>query len=232
MPPRAARQGSTALRSVASEPRRSSCLISRPTTKKKMAMRPSFTHARSESACDPMCGPMCIDQKPSHAELVMPQLARLMERTVAPTRMAPGSVPCSTTSVSSSTQCGMLPHGRSAAVLPDSSSSWMSGTALAFPVSARTRALRRGCRDTASGARPAIFGNACGATHAPTGAARRSTITARHRIAKRRGICRLVEEGERKPREGRPTQPAEACRKSSLVQHSPRLAVAVVQPVR
>jgi hypothetical protein len=104
MPPRAARQGSTALRTEASDPSRNSCLISRPTTKKKMAISPSLIHPRRDSAGDPMCGPTDCAQKASQGALVAGRFARVKEMNVAATSISPGTVPPSTTSASSSSQ--------------------------------------------------------------------------------------------------------------------------------
>ena len=48
MPPQAAMTGSSALRAELSSPTSSSCLISMPTTKKKMAIKASLTKVVSD----------------------------------------------------------------------------------------------------------------------------------------------------------------------------------------
>ena len=81
MPPTAAMQGSSALRTELRLPCRSSSLISSPTTKKKTAMRPSLTQPLGDSACPPTGGPIGDDQNASQAALVgPPTLARARTR--------------------------------------------------------------------------------------------------------------------------------------------------------
>mmetsp|Transcript_5636 Transcript_5636/g.14686 ORF Transcript_5636/g.14686 Transcript_5636/m.14686 type:complete len:216 (-) Transcript_5636:138-785(-) len=83
MPPTAAMHGSTALRIDAREPRRISCLISRPTRKKKTAIRPSLIQPRTLRAWPAIAGPTGICQNASHAALVGPKLERPMDTAVA-----------------------------------------------------------------------------------------------------------------------------------------------------
>ena len=82
-------------------PSRISCLISSPTMKKKMAMRPSFTQPCGDSACPATNGPTGLDQNFTPPALVPAVLASVSEMAVA-TRSAtlPKPFSCSSCSFS------------------------------------------------------------------------------------------------------------------------------------
>ena len=83
MPPTAAMHGSSAFFTLESEPRRISCLISSPTTKKKMAIRPSFTQPRSERAWPATEKGRGVLQSASQLRLVASMLVSESEMAVA-----------------------------------------------------------------------------------------------------------------------------------------------------